>query len=157
MGIITPAAIDGARFSLPVFEVPGFFFAYMRSRLIYAKDNPATLGKGATEYFSGRLEHRNTGGHTMANQIDVLPKATNRNVPQPGAWRLIAPSMRHIFKAIVNCPQCNKDAPLREHEIAEDGTVSPSLVCPMVNCDYHEKVKLDDWNSGRMPVELKVA
>ena len=34
---------------------------------------------------------------------------------------------------------------LDDHEIAADGTVSPSLVCPEDGCDFHEFVKLEGW------------
>jgi len=44
----------------------------------------------------------------------------------------------------VQCPECGFKAAL-DHDIAEDGTVTPSLVCPNQNCDFHEFVKLRDW------------
>ena len=31
------------------------------------------------------------------------------------------------------------------HVIADDGTVSPSVVCPRDGCDFHEFIVLDDW------------
>jgi zona occludens toxin (predicted ATPase) len=31
------------------------------------------------------------------------------------------------------------------HDIADDGTVSPSVVCPHDDCDFHEHVVLEDW------------
>ena len=31
------------------------------------------------------------------------------------------------------------------HAIADDGTVTPSLVCPEDGCDFHEFVKLEGW------------
>lgn len=31
------------------------------------------------------------------------------------------------------------------HEIAVDGTVTPSAVCPEPNCTFHEHVVLQDW------------
>lgn len=46
-------------------------------------------------------------------------------------------------------------ASLSGHEIAEDGTVSPSVVCPWEGCDYHEIVQLIGWGDkpkrGRPP------
>lgn len=32
-----------------------------------------------------------------------------------------------------------------DHTVAEDGTVSPSVVCPYDGCDFHEFVRLLDW------------
>lgn len=34
---------------------------------------------------------------------------------------------------------------LDDHEIAEDGTVSPSVVCQAEGCDFHEFIQLDEW------------
>ena len=36
-------------------------------------------------------------------------------------------------------------AVLSAHEIAPDGTVTPSVVCPEDECDWHEMVRLDGW------------
>ena len=32
------------------------------------------------------------------------------------------------------------------HLIAEDGSLSPSYVCPRKDCGFHEFVRLDSWN-----------
>ena len=34
---------------------------------------------------------------------------------------------------------------LSAHTIAADGTVSPSLVCPVDGCGWHEVVRLEGW------------
>lgn len=31
------------------------------------------------------------------------------------------------------------------HTIANDGTVTPSVVCPIKGCTWHEFVRLDGW------------
>ncbi len=36
-------------------------------------------------------------------------------------------------------------ASLSDHEIAADGSVTPSVVCPETGCDFHEYVKLNGW------------
>lgn len=35
------------------------------------------------------------------------------------------------------------------HRIAPDGTLSPSYVCPVKGCDFHEFVRFVGWGSGR--------
>lgn len=35
---------------------------------------------------------------------------------------------------------------LDDHQIASDGTVSPSVVCQSAGCDYHEFIRLDGWS-----------
>lgn len=44
--------------------------------------------------------------------------------------------------ARVKCPGCGMMFAL-DHDIAKDGTVTPSLVCPV--CDHHSIVKLEGW------------
>jgi hypothetical protein len=44
--------------------------------------------------------------------------------------------------ARVTCPGCRLTFAL-DHDIAEDGTVSPSLDCPV--CVFHDFVKLERW------------
>lgn len=35
---------------------------------------------------------------------------------------------------------------LSDHTIADDGSVSPSVVCPYENCDFHEYIQLEGWS-----------
>ena len=37
---------------------------------------------------------------------------------------------------------------LNDHEIADDGTVTPSVVCPDSECGFHEMIVLEDWNKN---------
>ena len=43
---------------------------------------------------------------------------------------------------LVTCPGCGLEAYL-DHDVAKDGTVTPSLDCP--KCPYHKFVKLEGW------------
>lgn len=36
---------------------------------------------------------------------------------------------------------------LNRHTIQDDGTVTPSVVCPLTGCGFHEFVKLEGWES----------
>lgn len=38
-----------------------------------------------------------------------------------------------------------------EHVIADDGTVSPSVVCTEENCGWHEHIQLDRWSEREKP------
>jgi hypothetical protein len=48
--------------------------------------------------------------------------------------------------ALFKCPNGHIGS-LSGHEIAEDGTVSPSVVCPHEGCDFHEFIKLGGWKT----------
>ena len=51
--------------------------------------------------------------------------------------------------ARVACPQCGYTA-LLDHEIAADGTVTPSVICPRGDdkqCTWHANVRLAGWLS----------
>lgn len=48
--------------------------------------------------------------------------------------------------AILSCPDCGQSVSLRNHDIAADGSVTPSLVCPRSGCTFHDYVKLEGWD-----------
>lgn len=47
-----------------------------------------------------------------------------------------------IVSASFVCPVCELRAYLTDHEIAEDGTVTPSVLC---DCGFHDYLKLIGW------------
>lgn len=57
--------------------------------------------------------------------------------------------------ALVKCPGCGRHASLSAHEIRHDGSVFPSLVCPYDGCEFHEFVKLEDWDKA-VPVSSEI-
>jgi hypothetical protein len=59
-----------------------------------------------------------------------------------GTWRPV----RGGVSARLTCPRCGLDAEL-DHQIAADGTVTPSVECPTEGCGWHEHVKLKDWGA----------
>ncbi len=48
--------------------------------------------------------------------------------------------------ARVTCPWCGVKATLEDHEIVDDGIVTPSVDCPNIDCDFHWIVALEGWN-----------
>ena len=61
-----------------------------------------------------------------------------------GSWRGLKVGLHHR-SASVTCPNCGRTATLTDHDIAADGTVTPSLVCPHGGCGFHDHVKLVGW------------
>lgn len=55
-----------------------------------------------------------------------------------GTWR------GFMRTAVVSCPGCGQEAPIKEHHIFYDGTVTPSLVCPF-DCGFHDWITLENW------------
>lgn len=49
--------------------------------------------------------------------------------------------------AVAYCPKCGKEGYLDDHSIADDGTVTPSLICSHAPCDFHDTVKLAAWEA----------
>ncbi len=47
--------------------------------------------------------------------------------------------------ATVKCPDCGRWTSIANHDIAADGTVSPSIVCPHGGCKFHAYVQLGGW------------
>lgn len=53
-----------------------------------------------------------------------------------------------VFVCItIFCPGCGKEGTLSKHvhKIADDGTVTPSDVCPFPPCTFHRWIKLEGW------------
>lgn len=47
--------------------------------------------------------------------------------------------------AIFTCPRCLTPLLLPDHKIADDGTVTPAVACPVYNCDFDEVIRLYGW------------
>ena len=60
-----------------------------------------------------------------------------------GCWRRV--QSEGVPTANASCPKCGLSASLSDHDIAENGQVSPSLVCPGETCDFHDNVTLVGW------------
>lgn len=56
----------------------------------------------------------------------------------PGTWR----HSDVPDNILIKCP--NGHIGVLDHDIADDGTVTPSAQCP--SCEWHEMVRLEDWN-----------
>lgn len=54
------------------------------------------------------------------------------------AWALFG------TQPIIACGNGHR-AGIPDHEVAENGTVTPSLQCPEDGCDWHETVRLEGW------------
>lgn len=61
---------------------------------------------------------------------------------KPGTWKGIKTAKGR--QASFTCPDCGLLGSLINHEVASDGTVTPSVVCPH-NCGFHEFIKLIGW------------
>lgn len=74
----------------------------------------------------------------------MLESTRGRN---PGQWWPTKyPDGR--LSATLYCSECEKPMSLANHKIADDGTVTPSVVCPQENvecprCGFHEFVRLN--------------
>jgi len=79
----------------------------------------------------------------------------------PGTWwrsdRVIdTPKGRQVEASVISikCPECRKTSSLQilvvgttpvGHAISEDGTVTPSIVCPHRPCSWHIHGRLMGW------------
>lgn len=66
--------------------------------------------------------------------MTIIPKDKYKKATDPG----------FKTKAWVHCPRCDRRSAL-DHDIGADGKVSPSLVCPYDDCDFHDYVTLEGW------------
>ena len=68
----------------------------------------------------------------------------------PLHWTSCHPATIARFKAEMTCAN-GHGLTLRSHAIDAMGVVSPSVVCPIQGCSFHEFVELDGWNFGSLP------
>jgi hypothetical protein len=68
-----------------------------------------------------------------------LEHSTSTTEFAPLSWRLVGSD----DQVMVKCAKGHLAS--LDHEIAADGTVTPSLGCPTEGCDWHEMVRLKDW------------
>ncbi len=61
----------------------------------------------------------------------------------PGTWAKA--KMADGQPTALACCAKGHIASLSDHDIAADGAVTPSLVCPEEGCTFHEFVQLDGW------------
>lgn len=61
---------------------------------------------------------------------------------EPGRWDYHWRS-DDTLTAAVYCQDCRVKAILDDHTISQDGTVHPSLGCPL--CGWHVWIRLKDW------------
>lgn len=62
---------------------------------------------------------------------------------KPGTWALTTDG-----SVVMTCPVCGNAGTIGTHSIADDGTVSPSIVCAnggAKGCSFHEFVRLAEW------------
>ncbi len=69
--------------------------------------------------------------------------------PMPLEWSPCHPSTITRFKATMACPK-GHNLTLRNHKIAANGDVKPSVVCPDVDCEFHEYIRLMGWTFGKL-------
>ena len=70
----------------------------------------------------------------------LVPRAKER-WPEPGTYS--ATTSAGERSAVFACPDCEMRGHLRStHTIAENGDVSPSVVC---DCGFHRFITLQDW------------
>lgn len=72
-----------------------------------------------------------------------------------GSWYFLGDIAPYIV-----CPECGHAGRLGNHLVLADGTINPSIVCPMAQCGdeverctAHYYGKLDGWKVERPPYE----
>jgi hypothetical protein len=87
---------------------------------------------------SGATDREALGGTVNTYPFDAKHK--------PGTWKALQ-NIRKGLSATFACPKCHMVGSLSDHEIAPDGTVTPSVVCPNEACDFHEYIQLEGWEN----------
>ncbi len=71
-------------------------------------------------------------------QTEIRPRLSSEHPWTPGSW------FRWRAFVLMSCPGCGSVAGLDDHEIDDQGRVTPSVDCS--ECEYHETgVRLLEW------------
>lgn len=46
---------------------------------------------------------------------------------------------------VFSCPKCGNSSSLNDYDVSSEGEVTPSLLCSLSTCDFHELLKLEDF------------
>ena len=75
----------------------------------------------------------------MSDLIHAIPRGSADH-PDSRTWHAVRRDAQVVVYLVCVCHQRGS---LEDHDIAEDGTVTPSVVCPI--CGRHVHVWLHDW------------
>lgn len=76
--------------------------------------------------------------------MKLIPKTDQRWNGGPGTWFPVTlPDGRR--SAMLNCPGCPCTGSLSNHEVAVDGTVSPSVLLTCQHGTFHDFIRLENW------------
>lgn len=83
----------------------------------------------------------------MSDGLHLFPrtKAHYACDMEPGEWKPAIDASNGKRSASIVCPLCKQRSWL-DHAIADDGTVSPSIVCPTEGCTFHVAGRLLSWD-----------
>lgn len=79
--------------------------------------------------------------------VVAIPRWSGADRPPPMMWKDCNPRTRSVFKAELTCSS-GHGVSLRNHSVAADGAVNPSVVCLTPGCGFHEIVRLEGWSAG---------
>lgn len=68
--------------------------------------------------------------------VEIVPHVDSR--APCGWWRT------QDGEVMLACPKCGQAGSLADHQVAPDGSVSPSVECPQANC-FHGYVVLQEY------------
>lgn len=60
----------------------------------------------------------------------------------PGTWKYL--KMKDSISASFTCPICHEPGTLSQHNIDDNGVVTPSVVCSY-ECNFHQNIRLLGW------------
>jgi hypothetical protein len=87
----------------------------------------------------------------------IIIKEDINNKDQPLTWRYykykgeilkVENHKKQLVKLIVIVCSNGHYLGIIDHDISNDGTVNPSVVCPIKDCSFHDYIKLEGYDKG---------
>lgn len=75
----------------------------------------------------------------------IFKPSVNYEDDLPLTWRSYKDQGKVLeCSPVIVCPNGHYLS-IYKHTVSQDGMVSPSVVCPIDGCGFHEYIKLDNW------------
>lgn len=83
--------------------------------------------------------------------VTVFKKSSSSEEDVPLTWRNYRDHTNILdISPIIVCPK-NHYLSIHKHAVLPDGTVQPSVECPIKDCGFHDNIRLEEWDGFLLP------
>ena len=94
---------------------------------------------------------------TPKQQMEAAMRSFRKRISstlEPCTWNYLVDKLHDAISASIVCPNGHYGI-LTDHKIDDEGVVSPSVVCPIAGCNFHDYVVLKGWDPALVKQKLE--